>query len=100
MSMMKRRLEQARDTMHYFVQVDLGDSLVWPERPDTSRKALLRDLRSKELKDVETILECNPFEGTCRDVTEDFLTFALEGDPLTETPAQRARIYDSQMERA
>lgn len=95
MSMMKRKFEEARDRTLYFVRVSDGDSY-WPERVCASRKTLLQDLRSGEIKNEVEILECNPVEGTCRDVTEDFRDWAREGDPLTETPAARARIYDAQ----
>jgi hypothetical protein len=94
MSMMKRKFEEARDTFHYFVQCDFGDGLAWLERDDTSRYALLRDLRSGEIKDVTAILECNPVENVCNDVTEYFQLISREGDPLTETSRERARIYD------
>jgi hypothetical protein len=88
------------DQMLYFVQCDFGRrGLAWVERSDCSRKATIRDIRSGELEDVICVLECNPVETICRDVTEDFLTFAREGDPLTETERERARIYDRMMER-
>lgn len=85
----------AQDQMIYFVQVDLGrQGLVWLERSDTSRKDTINDIREGQIVDVTAILECNPVEHICRDVTEEIKHAAQYGEPH-ESPALRARLYEA-----
>lgn len=74
------------DAMLYFIQCDFGKlGLAWLERSDTSRTALIRDILSGEVQDVTAILECNPVEHVCSDVTADILAIAqreVEAQPI------------------
>lgn len=62
------------DQMLYFVKADFGRlGMVFLETdPDrNSRVQVIADIASGEIRNPNTVLECNPVEGTCRDVTED-----------------------------
>lgn len=61
----------------YFVECDfgkLGKAFLETDRDRNSRQDVIDNILSGEYRDVVTILECNPVERTCRDVTEDILT--------------------------
>jgi len=54
---------------------------------DTDRRTTVADIASGEIEDVVQILELNPVEGTCRDVTEDIArdvmtAWADDAEPL------------------
>jgi len=58
----------------YFVECDfgkLGKAFLELDRDKNSRAAVISAIASGEYRDVITVLECNPVEGTCRNVTED-----------------------------
>lgn len=82
------------DQMIYFVQIDLGKlGIVWVERSpaDMDRKTTIADIaRGEWQSDVVKILECNPVEHICSDVTEEILREAFgEGDEPTITSIER-----------
>lgn len=67
------------DTMIYFVQVRLRSGLpIWAERDpaNMSRRDTIADLKTGDLANVVTILECNPVENICNNVTDDMLAEA------------------------
>lgn len=56
---------------------------------DTDRKTTVADIASGEIEDMVQVLELNPVEGTCRDVTEDIArevmtVWANEAEPLLD----------------
>lgn len=63
------------DRSFYFVLCQYKSGLAWAEREpaNMTRRETVIDIRSGELPDVVRVLECNPVEGICRDVTEDIL---------------------------
>ena len=85
----------------YFIESDLGRLgrvFIETDRDSNSRSHVIGLIRSGEVKPVKVIEVCED-EGTVRDVTEEFVHCAKWGDHVTETPAQRARVYDAQLER-
>jgi uncharacterized protein (DUF3084 family) len=79
------------DRMTYLVRVNYRGCMAWAEREDsdTDRATTIDHIRSGNLSHVVTVLECNPVEGTCRDVTEDILAAAEQAriDRQTEPPS-------------
>jgi len=73
------------DRTFYSVICDLGKCLYMPETDlaDMSLGQIIRDVRSGQLEDVRAVLEFNPAEGWCNDVTGDVLAAACpeEVDP-------------------
>lgn len=63
------------DLMIYFVQRRYKSGLAWAERDpaNMSRRDTIADIMTGELPDVVTVLECNPVEHVCSDVTEDVM---------------------------
>lgn len=84
----------------YFVEVDLGRlGLTFREidRDRNSRACVIEDIASGEYRDVVTVLEANPVDGGCRDVTDEIfgeVSFAKAkkaiGDELDAPDAQAA----------
>jgi hypothetical protein len=74
------------DRMQYFVLCQYKSGLSWAERDPANmdRKNTIEDICSGELPDVVMVLECNPVEIICRDVTEDILADA--GVFVTDDP--------------
>ncbi len=67
---------KAHDVFTYFVLADFGKAgIAWVERSvnDADRKTTVADITSGQWGDVMTILECNPAENICNDVTEELL---------------------------
>lgn len=67
------------DRQIFFVLCDFGrHGLEWVVRDpaNMSRRETIIDIQSGELRDVIQVLECNPVEGICHDVTEDVLAEA------------------------
>lgn len=65
-----------------------GPVLCEREVSDLDRKTTIEDIASGQFEDFRQVLECNPVEGTCRDVTEDMTAevcsiWADSGDPLS-----------------
>lgn len=64
------------DQTLYFVECDfgrLGREFVAIDRDRNSRSSIIEDIASGEYRDVMTVLEMNPVEGRCRDVTNEIL---------------------------
>lgn len=64
------------DQVLYFIECDfgkLGRSFVEIDRDRNSRKSVIEDIACGEHRDVVTVLELNPVEGHCRDVTTEIL---------------------------
>jgi hypothetical protein len=62
------------DQTLYFVKADfgrLGKAFVETDPDANSRLQVVADIFTGEIKNPLQILECNPVEGICRDVTED-----------------------------
>jgi hypothetical protein len=74
------------DLMIYFVLVRYKSGLSWAERDpaNMSRRDTIADIMTGDLANVVTILECNPVEHVCSDVTEDIL--AAAGVFVTDDP--------------
>jgi hypothetical protein len=68
------------DLMLYFVLCQYNSGPAWAERDpaNMNRRETVIDIRSGELPNVLMVLECNPVEKICRDVTEDVLAEANE----------------------
>lgn len=66
------------DIMIYFVLCRYRAGLAWAERDpaNMSRRDTIADIMTGDLENVVTILECNPVEHVCSDVTEDILSEA------------------------
>jgi hypothetical protein len=66
------------DLMIYFCLCQYNSGPAWAERDpaNMSRRETVIDIRSGELPNVLMVLECNPVERICSDVTEDVLTEA------------------------
>lgn len=81
------------DRMIYFVQVDFGKlGPAWVERSpaDMDRKTTIADIASGQFSEIVQILECNPAEHICSDVTEELLREAFgECDEPTMTSIER-----------
>lgn len=78
------------DRMIYFVLCDfgkLGREWVARDPANMTRKETIIDIQSGELPNVVTVLECNPFENICNDVTEDIMRDAF----IQDVSAYRAR---------
>lgn len=63
------------DNTIYFVLCRFKSGLVWAERDpaNMSRRDTIADIMTGDLENIVTILECNPVEHVCSDVTEDVL---------------------------
>ncbi len=66
-----------------------GDYLVERHTSDLDRATTIKDIASGEIEDLVQVLECNPVEGTCRDVTSDIARgvmdiWAIEGGELED----------------
>lgn len=67
--------QQINQTL-YFVECDfgrIGRAFVEIDRDRNSRQSVIEDIASGEYRDVLTVLEMNPVEGRCRDVTLEIL---------------------------
>lgn len=66
---------QTSDKMIYFVLCAYGSGQAWAERDpaNMSRRETIIDIRSGELPNVLQVLECNPVEHICSDVTAELL---------------------------
>lgn len=66
------------DHMIYFVLC--GPGTYAPERnlSDMDRATTVRDIATGQFEGVVQVLECNPVEGICRDVTEEIMNAVCE----------------------
>ncbi len=65
-----------------------GDYLVERHTSDLDRATTIKDIASGEIEDLVQVLECNPVEGICRDVTTDIAREVMEvwannGEPIS-----------------
>jgi hypothetical protein len=85
-----------QDVFTYFVLADFGKAgIAWVERNvnDADRRTTVADITSGQWGDVMTILECNPAENICNDVTEELLREAgVLDEPLEPIDAQVERF--------
>jgi hypothetical protein len=86
------------DLMIYFVQCRYNSGIAWAERDSAnmSRRDTIADIMTGDLSNVIQVLECNPVEHVCSDVTEDILSEAGvfvtdDTPPLTGQDAISAR---------
>jgi hypothetical protein len=70
---MQPRINIIEDHMVYFVLC--GPGTFAPERnlSDMDRATTVRDIATGQFEGVVQVLECNPVEGICRDVTDDVM---------------------------
>lgn len=68
------------DQMVYLVVVahSGGDYLPEQNVAEMDRKTVVRDIAEAQYEDLIQVLECNPVEGTCRDVTNDIMNAVYE----------------------
>lgn len=79
-----------KDQMIYLVVTAHKDGSYLPERKlsDLDRATTVKDIADGQYEDLIQVIECNPVEGICQDVTEDIAwevsaRWATEGEPLT-----------------
>ena len=67
------------DRSYFSVICDFGNALYAPERElaEMTLEEIVSDVRAGQLEDVCAVLEFNPAEGWCNDVTSDVLTAAF-----------------------
>lgn len=78
------------DTSIFSVICELGDCLYTPEieLAGMRKHRLVDDIRNGQLEQVRAVLEFNPAEGWCNDITEDVLSEAFPDlqDPKEDAP--------------
>lgn len=80
-----------KDQMIYLlVAADKGGAYL-PERKlsDLDRATTVKDIADGQYEDLIQVIELNPVEGTCRDVTEDIAwevsaIWSANGEPLSD----------------
>lgn len=80
-----------KDQMIYLlVAADKGGAYL-PERKlsDLDRATTVKDIAAGQYEDLIQVIELNPVEGTCRDVTEDIAwevsaIWSANGEPLSD----------------
>jgi hypothetical protein len=87
------------DQMLYFVKADfgrLGKAFVETDPDRNSRLQVVADIFTGEIRSALQVLECNPVEGTCRDVTEDIArdVYAHVHDRGEQCPAHLRDFID------
>lgn len=62
-----------KDQMIYLVIGTDKDGAYLPEQriSDLDRATVIKDIADGQYEDLIQVIECNPVEGICRDVTED-----------------------------
>jgi hypothetical protein len=80
---------QIQDHMSYLVVVAHKDGAYLPERKlsDLDRATVIKDIADGQYEGLTQVIEFNPAEGICRDVTEDIARevmtlWARQGEPL------------------
>jgi hypothetical protein len=68
------------DHMIYLVTVAHPGGAYMPERDvaDLDRKTTVQDIATGQFEDVLQVIECNPVEKICHDVTEDIMREAAD----------------------
>jgi hypothetical protein len=79
------------DRMIYLCSVahQSGDYLPERDVADLDRASTIKDIATGQIDDLVQVIECNPVEGTCRDVTGDIArdvvnVWANEAEPLRD----------------
>ncbi|WP_422383757.1 hypothetical protein [Roseibium album] len=93
------------DTSFFSVVCELGRTLYTPELElaDMHKRQLVEDIKTGQLEQVKAILEFNPVEGWCSDITEDVLSAAFpdmqdsDNDPAGENVGYRSERIDGQL---
>lgn len=80
-----------KDHMAYIVVCESGDGGYLPERKvsDLDRATVVKDIADGQYEGLTQVIEINPVEGTCRDVTEDIAwevsaLWSRDGEPLSD----------------
>lgn len=80
-----------KDHMAYIVVCDGSDGGYLPERKvsDLDRATVVKDIADGQYEGLTQVIEINPVEGTCRDVTEDIAwevsaLWSRDGEPLSD----------------
>ena len=70
------------DTSFFSIICELGNSLYTPEidLTDMRRLQLVEDIRNGQIENVRAVLEFNPEEGWCNNITEEVLAAATDDD--------------------
>lgn len=78
------------DTSIFSVICELGNSLYTPEMDlaDMRKRQLIEDIRTGQFEEVRAVLEFNPVEGWCSDITEDVLSAAFPGEEKIDSNAE------------
>lgn len=77
------------DTSIFSVICELENCLYTPEfeLADMRKQILISDIRNGQYEQVKAVLEFNPAEGWCNDITEDVLSEAFPDLPNPEEDA-------------
>lgn len=82
---------QIQDHMSYLVVAAHKDGAYLPERKlsDLDRVTTVKDIAAGQYEDLTQVIEFNPAEGICRDVTEDIAwevsaLWSRDGEPLSD----------------
>ncbi len=80
-----------KDHMAYIVVCDSGNGGYLPERKlsDLDRATVVKDIADGQYEGLTQVIELNPVEGICRDVTEDIAwevsaIWSANGEPLSD----------------
>lgn len=80
-----------KDQMIYLVIGTDKDDAYLPERKlsDLDRATVIKDIADGQYEGLIQVIECNPVEGICRDVTEDIAwkvsaIWSANGEPLSD----------------
>lgn len=87
------------DTSIFSVICELEDCLYTPEfeLADMRKHRLIDDIRTGQLEKVRAVLEFNPVEGWCNDITEDVLSEAFpDWQDLNEAALQDWSDYGTE----
>ncbi|WP_428647787.1 hypothetical protein [Roseibium sp.] len=88
------------DTSFFSVVCELGGDLYVPETDlqDMTWKRIVADIRSGQFERVKAVLEFNPAEGWCNDVTGDVMTAAFPAEEVTATDRREINWSDYRSE--
>ncbi|WP_209000414.1 hypothetical protein [Labrenzia sp. DG1229] len=93
------------DTSFFSVVCELGKTLYTPEfeLADMHKSQLVEDIMTGQLEQVRAVLEFNPVEGWCSDITEDVLSAAFpdmhdsDNGPAGDSLGYRSERIDGQL---
>nr|WP_319383198.1 hypothetical protein [uncultured Roseibium sp.] len=87
------------DTSIFSIICEIGNCLYTPEvdLADMRAHKLVEDIRTGQLERVRAVLEFNPVEGWCNDITEDVMRKAFpERDDLRECAPENWSDYEAE----